>query len=320
MDTRYGISKIARFFGSPTLCGIGAILMWSTTIGFARSLLEKVGPLTAGASVFLLAGIISAGRLLASREKIRRVRRLRRAYLLGCGGLFVFYQFALFKAIGLARDNGQVLEVGLLNYLWPALIILFSLVVLNKKARFFLLPGTLLALAGVFLVLTQDSPVNLAALSNNLGGNPAAYLLVLSAAVSWALYSNLTRRWAGGEDAGGVDLFLPATGLVLLLLCIIWPEGRSWDCWAVAEAVFLGVVMWAAYCLWDVAMRRTKVTFVAACAYFTPLFSTVISCLKLGVSPGPTLWFGCLLIIAGSWLSSVSVSDREPADTLCPDR
>jgi drug/metabolite transporter (DMT)-like permease len=314
MDTRYRVSKIARSLGSPTACGLGAILMWSTTIGFARSLSEKVGPLTAGASVFLLAGIISAGRLLASREKARKVWQLRRAYLLGCGGLFVFYQFALFLGVGLARDHSQVLEIGLLNYLWPALIILFSLAILNKKGGFFLLPGTLLALTGVYLVLTQDSPLNLAALSNNLGGNPVAYLLVLSAAISWALYSNLTRRWAGGENAGGVDLFLPATGLVLLLLCVFWREGGSWDYRAVAEAVFQGVVMWAAYCLWDVAMRRTKVTFVAACAYFTPLFSTAISCLYLGVSPGTTLWIGCLPIIAGSWLSSVSVSDREPAD------
>ena len=38
-----------------TLLGILAILFWSTTIAFSRTLSEQLGPLTAGASIYLLA-------------------------------------------------------------------------------------------------------------------------------------------------------------------------------------------------------------------------------------------------------------------------
>jgi drug/metabolite transporter (DMT)-like permease len=237
--------------------------------------------------------------------------QLPRAYLLGCGVLFVSYMLMLFLGVGLARSHSQVLEVGLLNYLWPTLTILFSLVLLKKKARWLLLPGTLLALVGVFLVLTQGNSVAWTSLLNNLAGNPTAYSLGLAAAVSWALYSNLTRRWAADEQTGAVDVFLLATGLTLLILCLAMTGWGSWNHRAAGEAVVLGVATWAAYRCWDVAMRKGNVVLVAACAYFTPFFSTVISCLYLGVSATPRLWIGCMLITIGSLLSWMSVSDRE---------
>jgi hypothetical protein len=37
--------------------------------------------------------------------------------------------------------------------------------------------------------------------------------------------------------------------------------------------------------LWDVAMRKGNLLLVAAMSYFTPLFSTMLSCANLKVSP-----------------------------------
>jgi len=65
-----------------------------------------------------------------------------------------------------------------------------------------------------------------------------------------------------------------------------------------------------AYILWDLAMRKGDIVFVAACSYFTPFFSTLLSCIYLQVSAGLTLWLGCGLIVAGSLLSWASVSEK----------
>jgi hypothetical protein len=46
---------------------------------------------------------------------------------------------------------------------------------------------------------------------------------------------------------------------------------------------------------------------VAAGSYFTPLFSTLVSCVYLGIQPGLRLWVGCLLIVVGSIASWRSV-------------
>ena len=58
------------------------------------------------------------------------------------------------------------------------------------------------------------------------GGNPLAYSLALVAAVCWALYSNLTRRWAGDHEDGAVAVFL-ALWIVLAADPIRYLSGRS---------------------------------------------------------------------------------------------
>jgi len=225
----------------------------------------------------------------------------------------VIYMLVLFLGVGLASSRSQVLEVGLLNYLWPAFTILFSLVLLNKRAGWLLLPGILFALVGEWLVLTQGADISWRSFAGNLASNPVAYALGLVAACSWALYSNLTRRWAGAERTGAVDLFLPATGLVLLVVGLAAAEHGSWNVRAAVETVALGLVTWLAYRLWDFAMRKGDVILVAACSYLTPLFSTVVSCLYLNVSTGIRLWIGCLLIVVGSLVTWRSVLDRSAA-------
>jgi drug/metabolite transporter (DMT)-like permease len=235
-------------------------------------------------------------------------------YLVGCGVLFTGYVILLFLAIGRAANRQQVLEVGLLNYLWPALTLVLSLVLLRKKANWVLLPGTALALSGVFLVITQGAPVSWQSIAGNLMGNPAAYCLALAAAVCWALYSNLTHRWAGDQKEGAVALFLPMTAIVLLLLCCFLDEPREWSRMSLAEVLFLGVATCVAYTLWDKAMRRGNVVLVAAASYVTPLLSTVVSCIYLTVVPGARLWVGCVALIAGSILSWQSISGSSPRE------
>jgi drug/metabolite transporter (DMT)-like permease len=207
----------------------------------------------------------------------------------------------------LARDREQLLEIALVNYLGPALTILLSIPLLGKRCRHWLWPGTALAVTGVFLVTTQAAQVSWKSLVKHLAENPAPYALALAAAISWALYSNLTRRWAKPEQGGAVGWFLAAAGLVLLALRLATSEPTHWSLPAVGEATVLATVTVLAYGLWEVAMRRGNLLLVAAGSYFTPLLSTAASCLYLDVSPSPKLWIGCLLLVTGSLMTWRSV-------------
>jgi drug/metabolite transporter (DMT)-like permease len=284
-----------------------AIVLWSATVALARSISERLGPLTAGAAVYLAAGGFLGLHLFWRERSFRALRRLPRRYVFGCGGLFVLYTLALFLALGLATDRRQTIEVGLLNYLWPTLTILFALVLLGQRAGVGLIPGTLLALCGVFLVLTQGAAVTWTSFAMNLRGNPMAYGLGAFAAVAWALYSNLTRRWGGPDGRGAVLLFTLATGLAFWLGRLLHPEAGTWGVRVAAEVALLALATGLAYVFWDLAMRAGDVVLVASCSYLTPFFSTVVSCLYLRVQPGFSLWVGCALIIAGSFLSWRSI-------------
>jgi drug/metabolite transporter (DMT)-like permease len=159
------------------------------------------------------------------------------------------------------------------------------------------------ALCGVFLVLTQDASVTWSSFATNLQSNPLAYGLGTSAAVAWALYSNLTRRWGRSNDRGAVALFMLATGLAFWLGRLFDPGKGMWSLRVAVEVAVLAMATGMAYVCWDLAMRAGNVLFVASCSYLTPFLSTLVSCLYLGVRPSLALWLGCALIITGSFLS-----------------
>ncbi len=296
-----------------TVSGFAAILLWSTTIALVRSLSEQIGPITTAAAVYLIGGSLGLIRLFSRESVFQKFRKLSARYLIGCGFLFILYMLALYLAVGRANNRQQVLEVGLINYLWPTFTLVFSLLILGKKARPLLLPGTLFALLGIFLVIGQEVSVSWDSFVLNFYSNPVAYSLGLIAAFSWALYSNLTRRWAGNGE-GGVEIFIPATGIVFFIFRILNPEKGSWTLQAAGEAVFLGLVTFVAYLLWDHAMREGDVVLVAAFSYLTPLFSTLISCFYLGIQATLSIWIGCLLIVAGSILSWISISEQKTSN------
>jgi drug/metabolite transporter (DMT)-like permease len=299
--------KNCRENNRSTLAGMMAILLWSSTVALARRLAEQVGPLTAGSSVFLSASMVLAVPWAGKRPSLMKLRELPRKFLIGCGMLFVVYSISLFLAVGLANNRHQTVEIGLLNYLWPSLTLLFSLFLLGNRANIGLIPGTGLALVGVFLVLTQAGSVTWNSFSVNFMRNPTAYGLGILAAVVWGLYSNLSRRWGTSESGGAVLLFTLSTGLAFGLIRILLVEPGSWTPRAVAELTVLALATAMAYLFWDLAMRKGDMVLVVSCSYLTPFLSSVVSCLYLGVLPGRNLWLGCFCIVAGSFLSWHSI-------------
>ncbi len=137
-----------------TAYGVMALIFWGSTIAFSRSLAEKLGTLTAASYIFLLAGGLSCTYLIISRE-FGKLVHLPKAYLFGCGTLFIVYMASLYLAIGSATNRLQTLEVGLVNYLWPSLTLVMAAPILKKKARATLIPGCLLGFGGALLAAAQ---------------------------------------------------------------------------------------------------------------------------------------------------------------------
>jgi drug/metabolite transporter (DMT)-like permease len=65
--------------------------------------------------------------------------------------------------------------------------------------------------------------------------------------------------------------------------------------------VFVAVASTLGYVFWDIAMRRGDVVLVATISYFTPLVSTLIGAVYLGVRPGPRLWMGGVLLVGAAY-------------------
>jgi len=286
-----------------TLMGLSAILLWSFSVAVARSLTERLGAVTAAACIYGLGGVLMAVVQVCRGGGMPSPRHFSRRYLWGCGGLFVGCLVSFYVAIGLAADRLQLLEVGLVNYLWTVLTVVLSVPILGRRAGLGLIPGVVLAVLGMAMVLTQGSAFSLPGLVEHIAGNPLAYAAALTAALTWALYSNLCRRWGAGNREGAVALFSVATGLIFLAGRGMVSAASVWSLRAVLEVAFLATTSTAGYALWDIGVRRGDFAVLSTASYFTPLLSSVVSCLYLGVMPGARLWAGCLLLIAGAWTS-----------------
>ncbi|MGV8038994.1 MAG: aromatic amino acid DMT transporter YddG [Thermoanaerobaculaceae bacterium] len=292
-----------------TALGVAAIVLWGSTVAFGRSLTAQLGPIRAAGAVYALCAAISLGLLLVRPARLREALRLPRRYLLVCGALFVLYVVCFYLALGLSAGAQQAIEVGTVNYLWPAATVVLSVPILGVRARWTLWPGVLLALAGIAGATLSGRGWTLAASWESLRRDWLPYLLALAGALVWALYSNLSRRWAGGAGAGAVPLFMVATALVMVPLALAHPGAApQWTLRTVAELVYLGVFPTTlGYAFWEVAMRRGNILRVATLSYFTPLLAAAIAAAYLGAVPGPGLWLGCALVVAGAWVCQRSV-------------
>ena len=292
-----------------TVAGIFAILFWSTNVAFARSLAEQLGVLTSGTIMFLVGGTLSLAYQWWKERSLAFLGRSSHKYLLGCGAIFVTNVVTLELAIGLATNRTQTIVVGLINYMWPAISLVLAPVFLKKKVRWFLPMGLALAFGGMYLASTQGSLLNPGEILSQ-PGTLLAYGLAAVAAVTWGLYSNLSKKWGGDQDSGSVPLFLLVSGLLMGLFRLLIPEvsapGPAVP-FEMAYMVLFPTIL--AFIFWDAAMRKGQMILVVSLSYFIPLFSTVISSIRLGVTPGAELWLAAGLIIVGALVCKVAVND-----------
>lgn len=287
-----------------------ALLLWSTTVAFIRGLSEQIGIFDTVAFTMILGGGLGTAYLALVQRQLGAVLRLSRRYLWGGLLLFTVYMVAFNLAISLGRDHTTVLEAGLINYLWPGLTLVFAVPLQRKRATGWLLPGILLAFAGVALA-TLGTDYSVAGFAIKLQQNAVVYLLALTAAITWALFSNMSRVWAAEATAGATPLFLLVSGIVMAVLGRIFPAPAHWSpgTWGLLLFIALGPTL-LSYVFWDYGMRKGHLVLLASLSFFTPLFSTVISCLFLGIKAEITLWLACILVIAGAAICNASIRDQ----------
>jgi len=311
-------SALARR-GTATALGIAALVLWSTTIAVARSLREALGVMGAPACIFVASGVVGTVFMALRRGELRKARRLPPRYLYGCGGIFVAYMLFLYLAVGLAGERSRVLEVGVINYLWPGLTLVLSVPILETRARVWLVPGALVAFGGVVLAAAQAGGLSWSGFGANMRENSLPYLLALGAGVTWPLYSNLSRRWAADAEGGAVPLFLLATGLAFAALSPFFEGGTGWTLRTALELAYMVIFpATLAYAFWDVAMRRGRIVLVTSLSYLVPVAATLVSCLYLGIRASGALWAACAMVIAGAVICRLSVSEPAPPGTSPP--
>ncbi len=271
-----------------TAVGFVAVLLWALlalfTVGSA-----PVPPLMLNTLCFALGGTLgliwagATGALAGLRGIPLKV------YAIGTLGLFGYHAL-YFSALRLA----PAAEAGLIAYLWPLLIVVFSGLLPGERLRAGHVIGALIGFSGAALII--------------MGGGTgfsteyaAGYGLALLCALTWSGYSVLSRL-VGDAPTATVAVFCLATAALSLPLHLmfeetVWPQSMLG--WASVLGLGLGPVG-LAFFVWDIGVKRGDIQLLGTSSYAAPLLSTLVLVVAGVAAPSFTLAWAALLITGGA--------------------
>ena len=276
-----------------TLIGLTAILMWSL-LAVLTVATGKIPAFQLAAMTFAIGALVGPLTWIARPNAIRALWQPPVAWIVGVGGLFGYHAL-YFLALRFAPPA----EAGLLNYLWPLLIVLFSSLLPGERLAPHHIIGALLGLAGTALLLSGNGGSGFA--PGQIPGLAAAFI----AAFVWAAYSVMSRKLkAVPTDA--VAGFCLATALLAALVhgaveTTVWPETTGQ--WLAITALGIGPVG-VAFFAWDIGMKRGDIRVLGAASYATPLLSTTFLILAGYAAPSATIAVAAILIAGGGLIAA----------------
>jgi drug/metabolite transporter (DMT)-like permease len=273
-----------------TAIGFTAILMWALlallTIGSA-----PVPPFLLNALCFGIGGAI--GLVWTARKGLAVLRGVSwKVYAFGTLGLFG-YHFLYFTAFRISPTA----ETGLIAYLWPLFIVLFSGLLPGEKLTARHILGALIAFAGAALIVLGRGDDGA---SSTLG-----LALAFLCALTWAAYSVLSRR-LGDVPTESVTVFCLATAVLsvvahLLLEKTQWPEDTTG--WLSVALLGLGPVG-AAFFTWDIGMKKGDIQLLGVASYAAPLLSTLALVIAGITKPSYAILLAAILVTGGAVIAA----------------
>ncbi|WP_407324403.1 aromatic amino acid DMT transporter YddG [Acinetobacter pittii] len=284
-----------------TLIGLIAVLLWSSIVGLIRSVSESLGATGGAAMMYSVASVF----LLISIG-FPKISEFPKRYLIWGSLLFVSYELCLALSIGYSNTNRQAIEVGMVNYLWPALTMVAAILFNNQKSNWLVIPGFVIAILGICWVLGGEQGLDLTSMLENIKDNPLSYGLAFIGALIWAAYCTVTARIAKGKN--GVTLFFMLTALVLWVkYLVIGGMPMVFDLHAIIYLALAAAAMGFGYAAWNVGILHGNVTILAGASYFIPVFSAALAAIVLHTPLSMSFWQGAAMVCIGSilcWLAT----------------
>jgi len=267
------------------LAALGAVLLWAS-LATLSSGLSHIPPLLM-TGIGLLIGSFLA--LPLSRFRISKLRVSPKLLGIGVYGLFGFH-LALFAAL----QNAPAVQANLVNYLWPLLIVVLAPAFTGGKLKLKHVISALAGFVGAALAILSGAQLS--------GGLEIGYLYALVAAVIWATYSLLTKRF-GAFPTSAIGVFAFASGLLAIAAHFLFEPSAAitGSDWLMLLVMGLGPLGGAFY-LWDYALKRGSARRVGLISFATPLLSTLFLLLATGQTPTPLLFVSAALIIGAAYV------------------
>lgn len=280
-----------------TAIGTLAIFLWGLLALFAK-VADVFPPFQLLAMCFSIAFLFMLIKWTLYKDSIGQLsKQPLLAWLIGCLGLFSYHACYFF-----ALSHAPVLEVSLIAYLWPLLIVVFSALLPGEKLYLKHILGAIVSLFGCWILLGgADSSFNLDYL--------IGYLLAASCSLIWASYS-VCSRLVKSVPTDAVGLFC---GVCAILGWVFHTALESFYLpnnniqWLAVIGLGLGP-LGLAFFAWDYGVKKGNIQLLGVLSYATPLISTLMLVIFSDVTATSTIYFACTAIVCGAFIASIQWS------------
>jgi len=274
-------------------CAFLAVLFWSTSASAFKISLRYLDVL----SLLFYASITSTVAFfvyLLSSKKLNLLKALSKkdylySALLGFLNPFLYYA-VLFKAYSILPAQ----EAQPLNFIWPIMLVLLSIPLLNQKIKPKDILAIIISFVGVFVISTRGDILGFKFTS------PTGVLLATGSSVIWAMFWIYNIRDKRDE---AVRLFLNfAFGSVFIFLSMLLFAGvRIPNLNGILGAAYVGLFeMGITFLLWLKALKLSKTTaHVTNLIYLVPFLSLVVISFAVGEKILLATIIGVIFIIGG---------------------
>lgn len=267
------------------------LLMWGSFAAVSKLSLAEVDHYEMVFYMFAAAFVASTA-VMAVTGRMREVFAVSRRDLM-FSILCAVPSFLYYFLYGMSLERIPVLEASMLNYLFPAMVVLFAIPINGERWDRYKLISLAFGFVGMLVILTNGNLLSLKL--TNLAGD----LLAVGAAASWGIFSNLGRK---NKLAGDISNYL----YIVVSLVLAFAGMLLFSSFELPSIGALSGLMWVgisniviSYPLWFSLLRNSSTLFAAGVSFVTPFVNLVFVMLLLGETISPMQIVG-LVIIAGS--------------------
>jgi drug/metabolite transporter (DMT)-like permease len=286
--------------------GLWAAAITGVQVGAAmvmsRAVLPEIGPVTLAAFRYGIGVLVLAPLVLALRPALLRQGVLGPVAALGVA------QFGLLVVLlnwGLQRIGAA--EASLIFASFPVLTVLIASALGRERLTARRLGGAALTFAGVAVALGAR-PV-----AGDLWGAAAVFLAALLGAGS----ALATRPYLARNPTLRVGAMAMLAAALVLAALAVPVEGLPFRPAAPTAALIaaIGLASGAGYVLWLTALKFAEAGEATVLLGLAPIAAAVLGMVFLGETPGPALWLGAVVALAGVTLTVLPARPKRPAQT-----
>jgi len=290
------------------ICLSLAAAIWGGVYVVSKVVLDVIPPFTLLEIRFLIA-LLVLGAFVVARKEYAEKRDFPLLMLIAFVGITI--------SIG-AQFLGTKLSTAhmgaLITSASPAFIAVFAVWLLKEKLNLYQIGGIVLATIGVLVVVGLPD-------QHEGGSTMAGNLILLVAALSWGLYTVLSKKATTRYSSLTVTTYVALFGLIFSFPVMLWELSvtpvnwdLTWQTWA--GILYIGIISTAgAFYLWNKGFEMMQAGSGAGFFFLQPIVGAFLGWLLLDEHLSLSFFIGAVLIFAGVALSNMQQKAAESSNS-----